>query len=454
MTRVSESHASYGPMFTNRSLASLIVPLLIEQVLAVMIGMVDTVMVSSLGEAAVSSISLVDGVNVLLIQVFSALAAGGAVVAAQYVGSRDRKNACESANQLYRISFIAAILIAVPSLLFNRPILTGVFGKLDEDVLRGAMTYYTLSALSYPFLALYNSGAALFRSMGNSRVSMYAAAVMNVVNVAGNAFLIYVMKWGVAGAGISTLVSRALGAVFLTRLLSDKKNAIYIEKLWKPNFDRGLIGRILGIGVPNGLENGMFQIGKLLVMSLIAGLGTSAIAANAIGNSMSGLAVLPGSAIGLGMVTVVGQCMGAGKPDEAAGNVKKLMLAAHAMMLFTCAILFFFPRQLVGLYNLSPEASTMAVQIIRFYGVCAFIIWPCSFTLPSALRGAGDARFTMIVSMISMWTFRIGFSYLLALRFNMGLMGVWIAMVIDWVARSTAFIWRFLRGKWRDIKVI
>ena len=451
---MAEASARRGPIFTNRSLSALIGPLLVEQVLAVMIGMADTMMVSSLGEAAVSSVSLVDNVNLLLIQIFSALAAGGAVIASQYVGNRDRANACESGSQLYRMSLLASLAIALPSLLFNRPILTTVFGQLDEDVLRGAMTYYTLSALSFPFLALYNSGAALFRSMGNSRVSMYASMVMNLVNVAGNALLIYGAKLGVMGAGLSTLVARALGAVYLTVRLHNRKNDIYIEKVFIPLFRRELIGRILKIGVPNGLENGMFQIGKLVVMNLIASLGTAAIAANAVVSNMASFCMLPGMGIGLGMVTVVGQCMGAGRPDEAELNVKKLMLATHAMMFFTCAAVFIFARQLIGFYGLSAEAAEMAFRIIRFYTVCCFLIWPGSFTFPNALRGAGDARFTMVVAMLSMWICRIALCYLFVLRFNMGLFGVWVAMVLDWVGRVTAFIIRFKRGKWRTIKVI
>ncbi|MBQ8955131.1 MAG: MATE family efflux transporter [Clostridia bacterium] len=441
-------------MFTNRSLAALIGPLLIEQALAVMIGMVDTMMVSSLGEAAVSSVSLVDNVNLLLIQIFSALAAGGAVVASQYVGSRDQESACASGNQLYRLAFVASLAIALPSLIFNRPILTGVFGRLEEDVLRGAMTYYTLSALSYPFLALYNSGAALFRAMGNSRVSMYASLVMNLVNVAGNALLIYGFRLGVAGAGISTLFARALGALYLTIRLHSPKNLIHVEKVWLPAFKRELVGRILKIGVPNGLENGMFQIGKLVVMNLIASLGTMAIAANAVVSSMASVATLPGNGIGLGMITVVGQCMGAKRPDEAASNTKKLMLLSHGLMFVTCAALFLFARQIVGLYGISAEAGALASDIIRFYSVWCFLIWPESFTLPCALRGAGDARFTMAVSMLSMWACRIGLCYLFTLRFGMGLTGVWVAMIMDWAVRMTAFIIRFIRGKWRSIKVI
>ena len=446
--------AENKPLFNRRSLVSLIGPLLVEQALAVTIGMADTVMVSGLGEAAVSSISLVDSISVLLIQVFSALAAGGAVVVSQYVGSRDQKNACAAANQLFQIAFLCAMVIAIPSLLFNRAILGAVFGELEPAVMSGAMTYYALCAVSYPFLAVYNSGAAVFRSMGNSRVSMYASIVMNIVNVAGNALLIFVVKIGVAGAGISTLISRALGAVILTALLCKKNQPVHLDKVWQFRFTKGIVSRILRMGVPNGLENGMFQIGKLLVMRLIAGMGTAAIAANAIGNTLSGIAVLPGSGIGLGMVTVVGQCMGARRPDEAAHNTKLLMIASHALMLITCSIEFFFAHQIIGLFELSEEAYVMAVNVTMFYDVCSFLFWPESFTLPCALRGAGDARFTMIVSMLSMWIFRIGFSFLLVKVFNLGLMGVWEAMVIDWLARIVCFIIRFARGKWRSIQLI
>ena len=451
---MSETPLPGGPLFTSRSLAALMGPLLVEQALSVMIGMADTMMVASLGEAAMASVSLVNNINQLLLQVFAALAAGGAVVVSQYVGSKDRTRACDAAEQLYRVSFLVSMIITIPSLLFNRAILNGVFGRLDEDVLQGAMTYYALSALSYPFLALYNSGAALFRSMGNSRVSMYASMVMTLVNVAGNALLIYVFRLGVAGAGIATLFSCVLGGMYLTLRLYNRKNTIYIEKLWRLSFQRDLVGRILKIGVPNGLENGMFQIGKLVVMTLIASLGTMAIAANAVVSSMASLATLPGNGIGLGMVTVVGQCMGAGRPNEASANTRKLMAACHALMLITCAALFLFARQVIGFYGLSPEAGNLAFGIIRFYTVWSVLIWPESFTLPCALRGAGDARFTMTVSILSMWVCRIALCYLLTLQFGMGLRGVWVAMIIDWGVRGAAFVVRFARGKWRAIKVI
>ena len=435
-------------LFSSRSLTKLIVPLFIEQLLAITIGAADTIMVSSLGEAAVSSVSLVDGINILLINIISALATGGAVVASQYLGHGEPDQARDSARQLYQLAFFGAVVIGAACLILNRDMLSMVFGQVEADVMDGAVIYMALSALSYPFLALYNSGAALFRSMGNSKVSMYTSILMNLVNIAGNALTIYVLKWGVAGAGAASLLSRALGAVILTVLIADKRHPIHVRSLHRISFRRDMVKRILGIAVPNGLENGMFQVGKLLVLNLISTFGTAAIAANAVCNNMASFAIIPG------MVTVVGQCMGAGDSDQASKNVGKLMFLTHAAMLITGVSLTLLAREVVGLFNLSDEAARMATDVLRMYGICSFLLWPTSFTLPCALRGAGDAKFTMIVSVVSMWTCRIGLSYLFGRAFGWGLMGVWIAMVSDWVFRDAAFLVRWFRGAWKTKKVI
>lgn len=441
-------------LFDNRSLLRLILPLLVEQLLAITIGAADTIMVSTMGEAAVSAVSLVDGINVLLINIISALATGGAVVASQYLGHQEPDKARDSARQLYQLAFFGATAIAAFCLAFNRSMLGLIFGDVEPEVMDGAVTYMMLSALSYPFLALYNSGAALFRSMGNSKVSMYVSILMNLVNIGGNALTIYGFGWGVAGAGLASLVSRALGAVILTVLIADRKHPICVRDLHKVSFGREMIGRILRIAVPNGLENGMFQVGKLLVLNLISTFGTAAIAANAVCNNMASFAVLPGSVIGLAMVTVVGQCMGAGDSGQAERNVKKLMAIAHAAMFVTGMTLTGLAGVMVRWFNLSAEAAKMAEDVLRMYGVCSFILWPTSFTLPCALRGAGDAKFTMTVSVASMWACRIGLSYLFGQTFGWGLLGVWIAMVSDWVFRDAAFLVRYFRGTWKTKRVI
>lgn len=441
-----------APLFSADALRRLIIPLVVEQFLAMTIGMADTIMVTSVGEHAVSGVSLVDNISTLLINVFSALATGGAVVAAQYLGSRDEENACSAAKQLfYAIATLSVATMAV-CLLFREPILRLVFGHLDDNVMEAAMTYFLLTAISYPLLAIYNAGAALFRAMGNSKVSMLASLLMNIVNIGLNAILIYGVGIGVAGAGFGTLFSRLAGAVLMTWLICQSGHRIHIDHLLHFEFRGQLVKKILRIGVPNGLENGMFQIGKLLVLGLVTPLGTSATAANAIANSVAGVVNVPGNAISLSLITVVGQCMGAGDSKQAVHYTRKLMIIVYLAMGSLSVLLFFCAAPVVGLFGLTPGAAVMAIQVLRWCAVFDLIFWPMSFSLPNALRASGDAKFTMIVSMCSMWIFRIGFSYLLVPQ--IGLLGVWVAMFIDWIVRAVVFLIRFLSGRWKTKTVI
>lgn len=437
-------------LFSNKALFNLILPLIIEQFLAIGIGFIDTIMVSTLGEAAVSGVSLVDSVNVLLIQVFSAIATGGAVIASQYIGKSESYNACRSAKQLVYVSFLLSMVLAVVTLVFRRPILQLVFGNIAEDVMQAALIYLLLSALSYPFLSIYNSCAALFRSMGNSRVSMFVAIIMNVMNVIGNAIGIFVLKWGVAGAAASTLLARATGAVIMLVLISRKGQLIFIDNIFKLEFNGSMIKKILRIGIPSGLENGAFQVGKLMVASLISTFGTAAIAANAITGTISSLSNIPGSAIGLGIITVVGQCVGANDYKQARYYVKKLMVTTYIAMNSFNLLIVIFAKPLIGAFGVSPEAAQTAASIIYSFAACSAILWPIAFTLPNVLRAAGDVKYTMYISMLSMGIFRIGFSYVLGSWLQMGVLGVWIAMYIDWFVRAIFFFVRYVRGKWEN----
>lgn len=442
------------PMFTTRALWRLILPLVLEQTLLITVGMADTVMVSTVGEAAVSGISLVDQVNVLLIQIFAALATGGAVVSSQYLGRRDRENACRAAKQLVYSTFGMALVIGVLVLVFNQHILRTVFGKVEPDVMQAAETYFWLSALSYPMLALYNAGAALFRSMGNSRVSLVASAVMNVINIGGNAILIYGFNWGVAGAATATLASRTVAGLLMIFLLRNPGNPIFLNRLLHFEWYGHIIKSILRVGIPSGIENGIFHVGKLLVAGLVTTFGTSAIAANAICNNIGSMSNMPGSAIGLAMITVVGQCVGARDYTQARHYTKVLMGAAYASMGILNILLLLGAPFLVGFYAMPQTTTDLALLVLRVNCVVTALIWPASFTLPNALRAAGDARFTMMTSMISMWAFRVGMSYVLGSWFNLGLFGVWTAMQIDWAVRSLVFFIRFKGGKWESARVI
>lgn len=441
-------------MFTRKDLCLLIIPLVIEQVLAVTIGMADSVMVARVGEAAVSGISLVDTINILLINIFSALATGGAVVSSQYLGRQDNKNACIAAKQLlWAILFLSSAVMAL-ALIFRNALLDLIFGHIEADVMSYAQTYFWLSAISYPFLAIYNSGAALFRAMGNSKVSMLTSLLMNVINISGNAILIFGFNMGVAGAGIASLISRAVGAIIMVILLRNGMNSIHVRDPWKPQLNLTMVKNILKIGVPNGMENGMFQIGKILVQGLIASFGTAAIAANAVATNLANIQILPGSAIGLAMITVVGQCVGARDYKQAKMYAVKLMKITYLSMFVLDVFLLAIAKPLIHFYRLSPEASSTAWELILCHTITAVIFWPSAFTLPNALRAAGDVKFTMCTSVFSMWAFRIGLSYVLGAWLQLGVLGVWIAMAIDWVFRVILFVQRFLRDKWRDRQVV
>lgn len=427
---------------------------MIEQTLAISIGLFDTLMVSSCGEAAVSGVSLVDSISVLLIQILSALATGGAVVCSQYIGKKMPERAKLSAGQLMLIMLVSAGTVMIVVLFLHKFLLRWIFGQIEADVMASAEIYFIISAISYPFLGVYNAGAALFRAIGNSKISMYTSLVMNVVNISGNALLIFGFGMGVAGAATATLVARVISALVMVALLLKKDNPLCIATPGCMRPQRDVIGKILKIGIPSGVENGMFQIGKLLVSSLTATFGTAAIAANAVANSVAGFANIPGIAVGLAMVTVIGRCIGAGEKEQAKYYSKRLMGLSYGGMMIADIILLLAVRPIVSCFALSAEANEIAIQLLTCFAVCASLIWPMSFTLPNALRAAGDAKYTMEVSVFSMWVFRVASSYFFADTMGLGVLGVWIGMYVDWVFRSILFIIRYISGKWLEKKVV
>lgn len=451
-------------LFDRQSLKKLIIPLIVEQFLSISMGLIDTLMVSSCGEAAVSGVSLVDSISVLLIQILSALATGGAVVCSQYIGKKMPKRARLSAGQLMFIMIVTSGAVMLLVLCSYRQLLRLIFGQIDADVMAAAETYFIISAISYPFLGLYNAGAALFRSVGNSRVSMYTSLVMNLINITGNAILIFGFGQGVFGAAVATLIGRVVAAIVILSLLGRKKKDTDTEDEDEVNPlrltwsdlrpQRDVIARILKIGVPSGVENGMFQVGKLLVSSLTATFGTAAIAANAVASNVAGFANIPGNAMGLAMVTVIGRCIGAGEKEQAKHYSKKLLRLAYLGIWFANVVMVVFVHPIVSLFSLSAEATAIAKQLLTTFAICASCIWPLSFTLPNTLRAAGDAKYTMGVSVFSMWVFRVFSSYFFAGTMGLGVLGVWIGMYVDWLFRTILFVIRYLRGKWLNKRVV
>ena len=429
-------------MFTRKDLVKLLLPLIVEQLLAVLVGMADVVMVAAVGETAVSGVSLVDSISILIIQMLAALATGGSVVCAQYIGKKQPENACEAAGQLILVTTMVSVVIAVIALIGNRHLLAMIFGKVENSVMENAQIYFWLSALSYPFLAVYNSCAALYRAMGNSKVSMYASLVMNAINIAGNAICVFGLHMGVEGVGIPTLISRAFAAILMLFLIQRPQNVIRIRNLQELRFNGRMIEDILKVGVPNGMENTMFQFGKLFLQSLVSSLGTVAIASYAVASNLVTFEYLVGNAIGLGIITIVGQCVGAGEWEQAKQYTKKLVLVNYAALVVICSLMILFRNQVVGIYNLSPEATRTSAEMLFAHSL-AMVVWPLAFTIPYSLRASFDAPFTMYVSVASMWIFRIASAYFFVKVLNLGVMGVWYGMYIDWVFRGLLFVKRF-----------
>ena len=436
--------------FTARDLRQLVVPLVVEQLLAITVGLSDSLMVAQVGEAAMSAVSLVDTVNVLLVNAFAALATGGAVIAGQYLGRREPGKAGHSGQQLLLFMGEVSLLITVLFYLGKGFILGVVFGQVEPDVAAYADTYFMIVEASTPFLAIYSAGAALFRVMGNSGISMWVSLTMNAINVVGNGILIFAVGMEVEGVAYPTLVSRIFAAVAMVVLLGRPNLPLRVER-FTFRHDPYVVKNILRFGVPNGLENSMFQLGKILLLSTVSVLGTASVAANAIGNTIASFQCVAGTALGLAIVTVVSRCIGAGSYERARYYTKKLMKIAYLYMTLTIVVLWLLMPLIMRLYNVSAEAQDYAEKIIWMHGGFGIVIWPAAFTLPQALRAAGDTRFTLIVSTVSMWTLRVGLGVLMGRFWGFGVLGIWMAMFFDWILRAVLFIIRFRGHKWETM---
>ncbi len=435
-------------LFSKQDLRKLIIPLILEQALAITVGMADTMMISSVGEAAVSGVSLVDMYNNLVFSVLAALATGGAVVTSQYLGAGRPEKACRSARQLICTAGMIAIAVMLLSVLFHRPVLRLLFGGIEADVMQNAIIYMVISALSFPMLAVYNAAAALFRSMGNSQITLKVSILMNVVNIVGNAVCIFGLHMGVAGVALPTLISRTLAGILLYVLLRRPENVIRLER-GRFRFDFEEVKRILYIGIPSGIENGIFQLGRVLVVSIIAGFGTVQIAANGVANSLDAMGCIAGQALNLAMIAVIGRCVGAKDETQIRHYTKKLLGMTYLFTAMTNIVILAFLPQILSLYGLGSETTKLAWTLVMIHDGIAIFLWPLSFTLPNMLRACNDVKYTMVISIFSMITFRIGLSYILGVQMQLMAVGVWIAMVADWIFRVICFLVRYFRGKWR-----
>ena len=442
-----------GTMFSTEQLQKLIYPLIIEQILAITVGMADTIMISYAGESAMSGVSLVDMINTLMINIFIAVSTGGAVILSQYLGSKNTKKASKAASQLIMISAVIAIVFMIVFILGNHFILKLFFGAIEFDVMKNAKIYFLISVCSYPFIAIFDSCSAIFRSMGNSKVSMEISVGMNILNGIGNAILIFGFSMGVMGAALSTLFARIIGTLFIFILL-DRRNLVAVSVKEIFTWDKEIIYRILYIGIPSGIENGIFQLGRVLVVSIISTYGTAQIAANAVANGLDSMGTIAGQAMNLAMLTVIGHCMGAGKKEEAVFYTKKLWKLTYQITFVINTVILLSLPLLLKLFSLSEEVYRYSYILILIHNGIAIFLWPTAFTMPNALRAAGDVKFCMIVSVFSMIAFRIIFSVVFGTWFGLGIIGVWIAMVMDWIFRASVFTIRLSQGRWLEYKII
>jgi putative MATE family efflux protein len=418
-------------------------------------GAADTVMVSSIGEYAISAVNIVDNINNLLIIAFTALSTGGAVVVSQYIGRRDAGNAGLAARQLiYSVGAVSLALMGIGAGL-RRPIIFLLYGNIAPEVMDAGALYFLVTALSYPFLAVYNAGGAIFRAAGNSKVTMRIALVVNVLNVGGNALFIYVFKIGVLGAALSTLISRAASALILLHLLVRvRRGPVNLEGVFKVRLVYPTIRRILNVGLPSGVESSMFQMGRLLTQRIFTSFGTGAFAANAVASVVNSFSFMPGMAYGMALLTVVGQCIGAGDYGAAKRYTARIMKLAYITIFVISLGIYLFMEPLLGLFSLSPEARELAALFLRAHCISMALGWGASFALPNALRAAGDARFVMIAASVSMWTVRVSAAYLLTYVFGIGPLGVWLAMGGDCAVRGTCYVCRWIGGRWQGKRVI
>ncbi|WP_298498576.1 MATE family efflux transporter [uncultured Methanobrevibacter sp.] len=443
-----------GYLYTNKALLYLFIPLLVEYALEFFVGFADSIMVASLGEAAISGVSLVDFLVQLLIFSFSALATGGAVVAGQYLGDKQFDKAQDSATQLVWFSTILSTVLMVVVILLRRVLIGVLFGQIEADVWANADMYLYIIALSIPFIAIYNAGAAIFRTTNNASLPMKIMLVCDVLNVIGNAFCIYYLGWDVRGVAIPTVISRMVSAYVIMYFAVDEDYKLHIKKTLKHKFDLYILKKVLKVGIPYGIENGLFQLGRVLVLSIVSTFGTMAIAANSVGYAIGIFSVLPGFAINLGLTAVISNCVGANDYEQARYYNKKCLIIVFISHIVINIVIFALLPLILGIYDLSAQTAAMTTEMVIWHGIFAIIIWPLSFTIPATFRGAGDSKSVMYISLAVMFACRIGLSYIIADWMGIGVFGTWIAMFIDWYVRAAIYIYRYFSNKWTEYRVV
>ncbi len=435
-------------LFDNKTLCWLILPIVIEQFLNSLMGMADTMMVSTVGSEAISAVALVDSINNLVIQIFSALAAGAAIVCSRYIGSGNQKESSRAAGQVVLTVFVISLSITFFCIAGGERLLRLIFGTVEDSVMENAVLYFMITVISYPFLGLFSAGAAFYRASGNSKFPTKVSVVSNMINVTGNALFIYGFQWGVMGAALATLLARIFSTVVIYYCLRKPGQTIIVRDYFKIRPDMKLILAIMAIGVPAGIENGMFQFGKLAVQSTVSTMGTVAISAQAMTDILELVNGIFSNSVGIGLMTVAGQCIGARRKEEAKYYVVKLMGIAWIGVLVSCYLVLAVTKPVTWISGMEPDAARMCFEMVAAMTVVKPLVWVGAFGLPYGFRAAGDAKFSMVVSVSSMWCCRVGLCIFLVRVLHFGLLGVWIGIFVDWIVRAFIFSMRFMSGKW------
>lgn len=441
-------------LYPNRAMFLLLVPIVVEQLLNSFMGMADTMMVSNVGGEAISAVSLVDSINNLVIQMFAAMASGAAIICSQYLGHRDKEGSNKAARQVLLTVLAISLSLTLIGLLLRKPLLRLIFGQIEPGVMDKAMSYFLVTILSYPFLALFNAGAAFFRAGGNSRFPMIVSVISNLLNIGGNAILIFGLDMGVTGAALSTLFSRIFCAVVVLFSLRRDGQPIVVRDYYRIRPDMPLIMKILAIGIPSGIENGMFQFGKLAIQSTVSAMGTAAIAAQAMANILEMVNGIFGVGVGIGLMTIVGQALGAGRKEEARYYIVKCTKIGLVGILVSCLAVFGLAEPVTRLAGMEPESARLCLEMVTAITIAKPLFWAFSFIPGYGMRAAGDVKFSMITSTLTMWCLRVVLCIFLVKAYNMGPMAVWYGMFADWAVRGIVFTLRFRGDRWLQKRVI
>lgn len=441
-------------LYPNRAMFLLLVPIVVEQLLNSFMGMADTMMVSNVGSEAISAVSLVDSINNLVIQMFAAMASGAAIICSQYLGHQDKEGSNKAARQVLLTVLVISVSLTLIGLLLRKPLLRLIFGQIEPGVMDKAMSYFLVTILSYPFLALFNAGAAFFRAEGNSRFPMIVSVISNLLNIGGNAILIFGLDMGVTGAALSTLFSRIFCAVVVLFSLRRDGQPIVVRDYYRIRPDMPLIMKILAIGIPSGIENGMFQFGKLAIQSTVSAMGTAAIAAQAMANILEMVNGIFGVGVGIGLMTMVGQALGAGRKEEARYYIVKCTKIGLVGILVSCLAVFGLAEPVTRLAGMEPESARLCIEMVTAITIAKPLFWAFSFIPGYGMRAAGDVKFSMITSTLTMWCLRVVLCIFLVKTYNMGPMAVWYGMFADWAVRGIVFTLRFRGDRWLQKRVI